>query len=258
MEKWQNPELISKWILITLLFLFFLITFIVLLLRFIYRKIAATKIAEAKAKTAYQKDLLQSTIITQEKERKRIATDIHDALIGKLLSVKILADEVPKRQDGLTSLIEESIVMARTISHDLSPPLLEFSTLEELVQETIAPFYLKFDFITRFDIRNQFEYSVEFKIQFIRIIQETLTNIVKHAKASVIHLHLRQAEKKSVLMIRDNGEGFDASQQKKGLGLKNIETRVQYLDGHYRISSKKNKGSSSLFIFDYPNQNYSS
>jgi len=255
MEKWQNPEMMSKWILIILLFLSFLITFIVLLVRFIYRKIAATKIAEAKAKTAYQKDLLRSTITTQEKERKRIATEIHDALIGKLLSIQITAEQGGNDNPSIAPLMEESISLARRISHDLSPPLLEICTLQELIQETIAPLEARFEFKSRFDIRKQLEYSVDFKIQFIRIIQETLTNVIKHAQASLVHLHLRQTEDCVTLRIKDNGVGFDSKKHKRGLGLKNIETRVQYLNGHYKIKSQSNKGSCSLFLFSQFNQN---
>lgn len=255
MEKWQNPEMISKWILIVLLFLSFLITFIVLLVRFIYQKIAAAKIAEAKAKTAYQKDLLRSTITTQEKERKRIANEIHDALIGKLLSIQITAEQGVKPDQNIAPLLEESISLARRISHDLSPPLMEICTLEELIQETIAPFRAKFEFKTKFDIRKQLNYTVDFKIQFIRILQESLTNIVKHAKATLIQLHLRQSENHLILKIKDNGKGFDPKNQKKGLGLKNIETRVQYLNGIHRMDSQMEKGCCSLFLFHYFNQN---
>ncbi|WKK73596.2 ATP-binding protein [Marivirga salinae] len=255
MEKWQNPEMISKWILIVLFFLSFLILFIVLLVRFIYRKIAATKIAEAKAKTAHQKDLLQSTITTQEKERKRIATEIHDALIGKLLAVQIKAEQEFKDNHSIAVLMEDSISLARRISHDLSPPLMELSTLQELIQETIAPLQAKFEFKTKLDIRKQFEYTVDFKIQFIRIIQETLTNIIKHAQATCIFLHLRQSDNHLILRIKDNGIGFDSKLHKRGLGLKNIETRVQYLKGDYRINSRINRGSCSMFLFHHFKQN---
>lgn len=255
MEKWQNPEMISKWILVILLFLSFLITFILLLVRFTYRKMVTTKIDEAKAKTAYQKDLLESTIITQEKERKRIASEIHDALMSKLLSIQIKAEQEFKAGQGIAALIEDSISMARRISHDLSPPLLELCTLKELIQETIAPLHAKFEFTTKFDIRQQLELSVDFKIQLIRILQETLTNIIKHADASLIDLHLRQSKNHIILRIEDNGIGFDSKTDKKGLGLKNIETRVQYLNGNYRINSQIKKGSCSMFLFHHSNQN---
>ena len=103
--------------------------------------------------------------------------------------------------------------------------------------------------ISFYNIQNSSPKNDSFKIQFIRILQEVMTNINKHAKASLVKIHYRQSKKYIIIIISDNGIGFNSKKIKRGLGLNNIETRVQYLQGHYRITSKINKGTSSLFLF---------
>ena len=78
MEEWQNPETIVLWIIIAIVFFLLLLTFIVLLVRAFFQKIVKTKLAESKAKLKHQQNLLETAIKTQEKERKRIAADLHD------------------------------------------------------------------------------------------------------------------------------------------------------------------------------------
>ncbi|MDG1334272.1 MAG: histidine kinase [Crocinitomicaceae bacterium] len=249
MEEWQNPETITLWVIIAVVFLLILLGFIVLLVRAMFQKIVRTKIAESKAKLEYQQNLLDATIKTQEKERKRIASDLHDELISKLTVLKM--QEQVKNENGVSAnLVNDCISIARRISHDLSPPLLEFMSLDELIKDLLNPWQelMKIDY--REDLRFDREHSNEFKIQFIRIFQEVMTNMSKYAKASQINVHIRQSADKLILLIKDNGVGFDMTTKKKGLGLQNIETRVQFLNGRFRINSRLNEGTSSLFIFN--------
>jgi two-component system NarL family sensor kinase len=249
MEEWQNPETITLWIIIAVVFLLVLLGFITLLIRAIFQKIVRTKIAESKAKLEYQENLLSTTIKTQEVERKRIASDLHDDLISKLTVLKMI--EQAKEQQGDTAvLVNDCIAVARRISHDLSPPLLEFSSLTELIRDLLQPWQEIMQIDYREDVRVPFEHNDDFKIQFIRIVQEVLTNMSKHAKASELNVHLRQTADRIIFLIRDNGVGFSMSTKEKGLGLQNIETRVQFLNGKYRIHSKINQGTRSLFLFN--------
>jgi signal transduction histidine kinase len=248
MEEWQKPETITLWIVITISFLILLLAFIFLLVRAIFRKIIRTKIAESKAKLEHQEKLLETTIKTQEKERKRIAADLHDALIGKLTVLK-MQGELTKPKGDSVHLIEECIGIARRISHDLSPPLLEYTSLIDLTKEILHPWEKSIPIIYKYDIREDCTYTNEFKIQFTRIIQELVTNIVKHADANGIVFHFRQGLKGLAVQIVDNGKGFSTSDTSRGLGLQNIETRVQYLGARYRIKSRIEKGTSFLFLF---------
>jgi len=250
MEEWQSAKTIILWIIIAVVFFLLLLSFIVLLVRTIFKKIVKTKLAESKAKLEHQQNLLEITIKTQEKERKRIASDLHDDLIGKLTVIKLQQELKSDPNVESIDLISESINTARRISHDLSPPLLEYTSLPDLIKEIFDPWKTKVRIAYFFDIRKKDnDYSSSFKIQLVRIIQELITNIDKHAKANEIMVHFRQSDNYTSIKITDNGIGYNPISQQKGLGLKNIETRVHYLKGIYRTKSEVGKGTSSLFLF---------
>ncbi len=248
MDEWQKPETITLWIIIIGALLILLLTFIFFLVKTILRKIIRTKVAESNAKLKHQQDLIETAIKTQEKERKRIAEDIHDALIGKLMGIQI-EKQINNPDSKTISLIRECIDLARRISHDLSPPLLEYTSLPILIDELLDPWKKIIAIVLKNDIRYNYNHSNDFKIQLTRIIQEMLTNITKHANATEINLSFRQTNKGLAIQIKDNGKGFLLTENKNGLGLKNIETRVQYLRGRYRMTSKINHGTSTLFLF---------
>ena len=250
MEEWQSAKTIILWIVIAVVFFLLLLSFIVLLVRTIFKKIVKTKLAESKAKLAHQQNLLEITIKTQEKERKRIASDLHDDLIGKLTVIKLQQELKSNPNVESIDLINESINTARRISHDLSPPLIEYTSITDLIKEIFDPWKTKIRIVYFFDIRKKDnDYSSAFKIQLVRIMQELITNIDKHAKANEIIVHFRQSDNYTSIKVKDDGVGYNPINQQKGLGLKNIETRVQYLKGIYRTKSEVGKGASSLFLF---------
>ena len=249
MEEWQKSETIVLWLIIAVSFLSLLLVFIIFLSRMMFKKMLIRKTEEAKIKLAHQQHLTNAVIKTQEKERKRIAADLHDALISKLTIIQI-KEQAKEENNETAALLSESIGIARGISHDLSPPLMEHTSLEELMEELLHPWKEVVEIVYQLDIREEIDHSNEFKIQFIRIVQEILTNISKHAQASQLQVHLRQTAQKLVFIIADNGVGFPEDLKRKGLGLQNIETRVQYLKGQYKMKSKMNRGTRNIFVFN--------
>lgn len=248
METWQKPETIILWIIIVALFVIVLLTVIIFLIRAIFKKVIKAKEKEAATQLNYQKNLLETTIKTQEIERHRIAADIHDGLIGKLTAIK-MEQEIKQRDQKMIDALHDSINIARRISHDLSPPLIEFTKLPDLIKELLYPWEQHIIITTLYDIRQETNDTDDFKVQVTRIIQEVITNVIKHANATEIHFHLKQTENYLGLRISDNGKGYDTEKNSKGLGTKNIETRVQYLKGVYKVKSQLKKGTSNLFLF---------
>lgn len=248
MEEWQKPETITLWIFIAAMFLLVLMTFILLLVRLSYKKMLSAKLKEVKIKLDHKKDLLHATIQTQEKERERIAADIHDALIGKL-SLLRLQYETQSSKVNAADIIDESIETARRISHDLTPPLLQHISLRGLIEDLIDHWEEKFEIRKTFDVRYEAEYSPEFKIQVLRILQELITNCYKYAEANSLNIHYRAVRENLIIKFEDNGKGFDFKAITKGLGLKNIETRVGYLNGKYKIKSALNQGTRVILAF---------
>lgn len=252
METWENPELVTLWVLIIAGFLGVFVVFNFLLVRSYLRRTIRTKLAKAKAQATYEQNILKATIETQESERDRIAADLHDSLIGKLAVVKMKM-EIEEENPESIGLMDESIKLARRISHDLSPPLLGFNSLVDLVKELVHPWKNKIQIADFYDVRNEYNYSENFKKQIIRIVQEMLVNITKHAEAEKVTIRYRQTEHQLALLVADNGKGFDMTEQRKGIGLRNIESRVNYLKGKYRMKSEVNQGTSTLFVFQNTN-----
>ncbi|WP_298512571.1 ATP-binding protein [uncultured Kordia sp.] len=248
METWQKPETIILWIIIVALFVIVLLTVIIFLIRAIFKKILKAQEKEAAIQLDYQKNLLETTIKTQEIERHRIAADIHDGLIGRLTALKMQQEITSKDQKTIEAL-HESITIARRISHDLSPPLVEFTKLPELIKELLDPWEQHLLITPIFDIRAEINDTEEFKVQITRLIQEIITNTIKHADATQLQLSLKQTKNYMALYISDNGKGYDVAKNSKGLGTKNIETRVQFLKGKHKVKSKIGKGTSNLFLF---------
>ncbi|BDD12900.1 hypothetical protein FUAX_53320 (plasmid) [Fulvitalea axinellae] len=214
-----------------------------------FRKLAENRITIAENKARQQKNLLEAVVRTQEDERERIAAELHDNLIGKLTAIKLYAELRPENPVP-ENLIDQSIDIARGISHDLCPPMLEYTSIEELVERQISPWKARMSVLLRSDIRTEGDrISNDFKVQIIRIIQELATNAGKHADASEIDVRLRHTGSGTVLIFKDNGKGYDMLAEKKGIGLRNIETRVQCLEGKYKIKSKKGVGTANIFLF---------
>jgi len=238
--------MIAQGIWIILLFVFILSFSIILLVRENFQRIAKSRLEEEKTRLEHQQKLLETNILVQEQERTRIAADIHDILIGKLTIVKI-KNEIAYDQEEIDSLISESIAISRRISHDLSLPMLKYTDLEQLIAEVIAQWKSVFEIEFRVDRRSDTFFSDNVKIQLTRILQELIMNIVKHAEAKSIKIYMRHTSDWLFLFVKDDGKGFDILKESRGLGLKNIEFRMEYIRGSYRYRSGIGKGTSYLF-----------
>lgn len=247
MEKWQDPQVIALWIAIVVALVFTILLFVVRIMYTGYKRMAEANLREANLKIDHQKKLMETSLQAQEKERMRIAADLHDGLIGKLTAVR-MQSQIANAPDSVDVLLKESITEARRISHDLTPPLLEYSSLSELIQELLYPWEKKYIIDFYGDVRHNESISVDHKLQLIRIVQELLTNIIKHAEASIITAHLRHSNDYLCLKITDNGKGFDPTIQKKGLGMNSLEMRAQYLKAYYRIKPAGSKGTTALIL----------
>jgi len=245
MEKWQDPKVIALWIAIIIVLVFTIMLFVVKIMHTGYKKMTEANLRQARLEIEHQKKLLEVGLLAQEKERNRIASDLHDGLIGKLSVIRMRA-QIAKTPEDIELMLGESIAEARRISHDLMPPLLEFSSVPELIERMVEPWQEKYNIVVTADFRTHNELPPQAKLQLIRILQELLTNTVKHAKATEINVHWRHTDVAIALMVSDNGVGFDTEILKNGLGLGSLEMRAQYLGGCCRIRSVKGKGTSAI------------
>ncbi len=243
MEDWKNPLTPIWWIAGALVLFSVLLIFIILVTKKYVKRIKTEERQKADLQSKHQEELLKSSIDIQEKERTRIAADIHDELIGQLRRIQLINDN-----DALIDVLKDSIGTARRISHDLTPPLLNESLLSELFQTILVP--LNNLFLIDFYASEHPEVYIpeKTKINIYRIFQEVITNIEKHAKASQIFISLKVSEQYVFLSIKDNGIGFPKGKT-KGLGMKNISLRAEQLSALYRFTTNKPKGTKFRLLY---------
>jgi signal transduction histidine kinase len=210
---------------------------------------------------------IQAEISTLENERTRIAGDLHDEL-GPLLSaikLKLSSIETQSRDDEITMQqtsehITDIIQRMREISNNLMPNTLLRKGLTYAIEDFINKFSmsltpdntepgLKINF-TQQDIP---ELPKEKEVNIYRMVQEIIHNTVKHAKASTLNITLKAADNKLTLVTEDNGTGFNyqaAVNEKSGLGLRNIISRCEIMQGNLYIESQAGKG--TIYSIEIP------
>lgn len=209
-------------------------------------------IRERRLADAKLKQLTQRVLDTQEEERGRVARELHDSISQMLVGVRYALELARRRIEkgdaraadtvdkGITSL-NGAIQEVRRISRDLRPGVLDDLGLGPALQALCEEFENRTGIITRFEtvpFRNRLDQ--EAKIALYRVAQEALTNIERHAGASRVALKVRGDKQGAVLRIEDNGRGIRPPQsgpEAAGLGLRNMQERVEQLDGTLRILS---------------------
>ncbi len=197
----------------------------------------------------------------QEKERGRIASDLHDRLGSLLSTVKLHFSSIeasisdPENKENFEyaiKLLDKSVSEVRSVSHNLTKEVLTqlglIQTIENLADAINSAGKLK---INIFKPENEYKFSSDIEIELYRIIQETITNIIKHANANEVTIQFLVNDGNLNLIIEDDGVGFEPSKvNSEGMGLSNIYNRINKIQGAYSIDSTP--GAGSTFIFDIP------
>lgn len=250
MAAWKNPESFALWLTIVLSLVILLVTAIILFTRMYFARLLKEQEKLQATILEHQQQLLADSILVQERERDRIAADLHDDLISKL-NVSLLSLHTTKDINAVSTMLQNSIVLARQISHDLSPPMLEESSLKEMIEGFTYPLKKSLVIQLSFSIITEKKIATDIKLQVFRIFQEVVNNCLKHAQASLLKVHLHLGNEILALQTIDNGVGFDVLNSKGGLGLKNIRLRNQILKGDFRFSSTAGQGSAFLFYLKH-------
>lgn len=211
-------------------------------------------IRERRLADAKLKELTQRVLDAQEEERGRVARELHDGISQLLVGVRYALDSARRRLisgderasetldkgiDHLSGAIQE----VRRISRDLRPGVLDDLGLGPAIKALTDDFAERTGVVTEFNtvvFRNRLDQNA--KIALYRIAQEALTNIERHANATQVNIDVRGHKKGATLRILDNGRGINPSDHTKtgtGLGLRNMQERVEQLDGNFHIHSSR-------------------
>jgi signal transduction histidine kinase len=240
-EARQKNEFHKKQL--TFLIIILVILCIAFVLVFFYLKL--------KRKEGIKQQLIEAVVETEERERKRIARDLHDGLGPVLSAINHYFQAYLDARDNdreniqlkLQQVISGSIDEVSRISHNISPYVLENHGLITALNNFITSFSnndritinFNCDFTERFDLKKE--------LTVYRCITELLNNTMKHAEATRITLNITRRENVLYVAYSDNGNGFNTSLSKpEGMGLYNIKNRVESFGGRLVIESSHKKG----------------
>ena len=230
---------------------------VALLLFFFFsrKKIIEKELEKKTLEVNHQKEIIQSIIVTQEEERKRIAQDLHDDISSKLnvinLNANLLkdgelnAEEYSIVNDSILEATDKTLESARKIAHNLLPPILDKFGLKDALEELADSFNNSRKITIEYNLEYPKDYLIsEKELHLFRIVQELINNSVRHGKAKNSTLNLCLKNNKLLFNYTDDGIGFNQENvhHKKGLGMKNIESRIALLQGNYIINTEENNG----------------
>ena len=203
-----------------------------------------------------QINVTRQIITTQENERKRIAEDLHDELGGDLAAIKMAFQSfrLPEHQSELTlQLLDKAAANTRSIAHNLMPPDFEKTSLTELLQHYYqlqnTEGNIRFYF---YSTGTPYPFDKPSELMIYRILMELTNNIYKHSGATESTIQIVYHGTYLELIAEDNGHGF-AGKSKDGIGLKNVRSRVDYLNGHLNIDTGQ---SGTTIIIQIPFKKY--
>lgn len=214
-------------------------------------------------KEAIRQEMLETVILTEEKERKRIASDLHDGL-GPVLSainlyfqayIDAKNEEKNDISIKLQKIIDTAISDVSRISHNISPHIIEKYGLIPALENFINQINISKSIEIKFTSEDISLFDLQKELAVYRAVTELINNTLKHAKADKINISAVVSDNSLIINYSDNGMGFDHNSLKSGMGLSNIKNRIQSLNGIVDIVSEIGKGMSAELKIQYKTVN---
>jgi two-component system, NarL family, sensor kinase len=231
---------------------------IILFVVFYQKRMIQEQMKRQVMESEFQQKMLQAELESQETERRKLASDLHDSIGGMLSTIRVGISTMgrllpdPQSIDQTKQMLDDTITLVRRISRDLMPSTLEkfglIHALNELCERFQNTSHIRISFHEK-GIFTPLDKNRELMI--FRIVQELLNNAVKHSQASEINVTLG-VQDNLVVRVEDNGIGFDAEAIKrdahgtKGLGLFNIDNRARLLGGRIEHLKPGKQGSKTV------------
>ncbi|MDH7912069.1 tetratricopeptide repeat-containing sensor histidine kinase [Winogradskyella sp. SYSU M77433] len=199
------------------------------------------------------------------KEKIRVSKELHDGVLGRLFGTRLSLDSI-NFKDGKEAMMTRANYISqlktieddiRKISHELNTDFVSGSGFMDIVTELVENQAQAYSLEQEFNYCDDINWDVvpnKTKINIYRIIQESMQNIYKHANAKSIKISISLENDVICLDIIDDGEGFDASKNKKGIGLKNMTSRAEDINGNITFNSQSGNGTIVNVKIPYTNQ----
>lgn len=241
-----------------------LLIILLLSLRTYHQKQKLQKQRISELETEQRLSAAQSVLKGEEQERARLAKDLHDGLSGMLSGVKyslqdmkgnlIMTEENRQAFERSMDMLDSSIQEMRRVAHNMMPEVLVRYGLDAAMKDYVAEInkagMVKVVYQSMGLEDKEVEKSAALAIY--RIVQELLNNVIKHARATEALVQLFNENDKLVVNVEDNGKGFDTrlSEEKGGMGWRNIRSRVELLNGKIDLQSSPDKGTAVNLEFN--------
>jgi signal transduction histidine kinase len=197
-------------------------------------------ISNRKKKMLFDAQLRQVEV--REKERQQIAKSLHDEVAGDIRMLHLKLEKSNQLEEArYLNIINENV---RNLSHQLSSVSFNEVSFKDQIINLIAE-YFEINFRIKVEEIDRIEWKTinnSIKRTLFLTIRESIQNAKKYAEASVLILSFNETKKTIVLIISDDGKGFDVNARKKGIGLKNLKERVEEINGSFSIESEMDKG----------------
>jgi two-component system, NarL family, sensor kinase len=202
---------------------------------------------KAKQKLRQQELISNTTFETERNERTRIARELHDGIGQKLSVVKMQLSMNPSDTNGVQQLVDETIRDVRNVSHDLMPEEIKKGLVPAVENLSEQINYTNSTTQTLLSISEAFRnrrFNEKIELYLYRIIQEIVNNALKHAEAKNIHISMDIEGDMARVIVKDDGIGYISNDRinKEGIGIKNIQSRVEALKGMLKHKSEKGEG----------------
>ncbi|WP_299432674.1 tetratricopeptide repeat-containing sensor histidine kinase [uncultured Maribacter sp.] len=231
------------------------------------QKLKFTQQQQANNQEVFNLMLAQKEKVDEAKrnEQKRISEELHDGVLGKMLGARMVLTGLNKKADP-EAIEEKAKAIAalknvegevRAISHELNHAAYQkipnfINSIEELLTTLAKNAKIE----QEFNFNNTVDWdtlSGDIKINVYRMIQECIHNSIKHAECQKVYVNFDIHKYNFEVTVGDNGKGYEFNKEKKGIGLRNIKSRIEKLNGHFTVDSKLGKGTS--FFFNIPISN---
>ncbi|WP_200977817.1 sensor histidine kinase [Echinicola sp. 20G] len=243
----EGQEFVN-YILLAISLVLVLAVIIIVAVEVMRRKVIKEKMLNAELKLKHQTDLLHTVIRSQEEERRRVSDILHDDIGSKLTTIKLSLYQLSGNDslellNGLKELSEKVISRTRELSHAYSPLIVEKFGLEAGIHELLDEVLAGPRIGTRFksDIEENL-LDQETRLIIYRISQELINNTVKHAGAQEIKINISVNGEGLFYLYEDNGKGFDVEKSSDGIGMLNLQNRVDMMNGSLEVWSELGKG----------------
>lgn len=245
---------ITRYILFSILGMLIIGILVIWFLNRAQNKISNEKIKTQEQKLEFRKELLENTVRTQENERERISKELHDDVTSQLsiihLNLHMLKNKVDNEGevatliDHIESSLKNSTERTRSIAHELMPAIFKKFGFHHALKELANSVNLTNHVELKANNEHLLTITNQFKLLHIyRILQELINNSLKYAQASHLIIEFSNLENNFIqLTYIDDGVGFNTKQQSEGLGMSNLKTRIELLNGEILVDSSPGHG----------------